>query len=333
VERAKERALRVPSLIPDSQPFSSLLVIFPLDLVGTGGSQSYCCIKKQSDRKIENLNTLIIIIIDSNLISREMIKNQILIVEDDEIIANIISQMLERRGYSIAGRTTSGEDAIMKSAALQPDLVLMDINLSGLIDGVTAARFIFQLFFCPIVFLTAMCDDTLLEQAKSSQPLGFILKPFTDRDLISNVELALYNHTIRKKYFDKYPAGDPKKIMSAMDAILILDAKGRIIFFNPYAARFIGLAEDQILMNYWRDVMMLINDQTDEQLEDPVPEIVHQNLSVMHEFNTAIVTKSGKRWKVSVIVQPLMDENNALFGMLMHIREKTRAQIKMAKKL
>jgi len=261
-----------------------------------------------------------------------MVKNQILIVEDDEIIANIISQMLEKRGYSIAGCTPSGEDAIMKSAALQPDLVLMDIKLSGLMDGVTAARFIFQLFFCPIIFLTAMCDDTLLEQAKSAQPLGFILKPFTDRDLVSNVELALYNHAIRKKYLGNYPIGDPKKIMIAMDAIFILDTKGRIIFFNPYAARFIDLPEDQILMSYWRDVMMLINDQTDEQLEDPVPDVVSHNLSIIHEYNTAIVTKPGRRWKVNIVVQPLMDEKNVLFGILMHIREKTRSEIKMSKK-
>jgi len=262
-----------------------------------------------------------------------MTKKQILIVEDDEIIANIISQMLEKRGYSIAGKTDSGEGAVMKSAALEPDLVLMDIKLNGLLDGITAARFIFQLFFCPIIFLTAMCDDTQLDQAKSAQPLGFILKPFTEQDLISNVELALYNHGIRKKYLGKYPIGDPKKIMNAMDAVIILDAKGRIIFFNPYAARLIDLPEDQILTRYWRDVMMLINDKTDEQMEDPVPDVIRQHLAVIHEFNTAIVTKPGKRRQVSIIVQPLTDENNALFGILMHIREKTLTQINIAKKL
>jgi CheY-like chemotaxis protein len=261
----------------------------------------------------------------------EMVKIKILIVEDDEIISSIISQMLEHRDFNIVGRAVSGEDAIVKSAALEPDLVLMDINLSGLLDGVTAARFIFQLFFFPIVFLTAMCDDSLLQQAKGAQPLGFIIKPFTDWDLISNVELALYNNSIRKKNLGNYPAGDPKKIMSALDPILVLDTKGRIIFFNPYAARFIDLPGDQILMNYWRDVIMLINDQTDEQLEDPIPEVVRQNLSVNHEQNTAIVTKPGKRWQVSIAIKPLMDENNTLFGILMHIREKTRAQIKMAK--
>jgi CheY-like chemotaxis protein len=259
-----------------------------------------------------------------------MKKNRILIVEDDDIIAGIISQMLERKGYSIIGRTASGEDAIMKSAALEPDLVLMDINLSGLLDGVTAAQFIFQLFFCPIVFLTAMFDDTLLERVKSAQPLGFIIKPFTDRDLHSNVELALHNSAIRRKNLGNYPIGDPKKMMNAMDAILILDTKGRIVFFNPYAAWFIDLVEDQILMRYWRDVMMLINDQTGEQIQDPVLDVVRQKLATTHEFNTAIVTKNGKHRKVSIIVQPLVEENTMLFGILMHIREKTIGQIKMA---
>lgn len=256
---------------------------------------------------------------------------QILIVEDDEIIASIISQMLEKTGYSVAGKTDSGEDAIMKSATLEPDLVLMDIKLHGLLDGITAARFIFQLFFCPIIFLTAMCDSEQLEQAKSAQPLGIIYKPFTEKDLVSNVELALYNHNIRKKYLGNYPIGDPKKIMNALDSILVLNERGKIIFFNPYAARFIELPDDQIQSRYWREVMMLINDQTDEQLDDPVPEVVRQHIVVRHEFNTAIVTKTGRRRPVSVILQPLLDENKELFGILMHIREKTLAQIKTAK--
>ncbi|MCK9593613.1 MAG: PAS domain-containing protein, partial [Methanoregula sp.] len=105
----------------------------------------------------------------------------------------------------------------------------------------------------------------------------------------------------------------------------------RIVFYNPYAAQFIDLQEDQIRTRYWRDVMMLINDQTNKQLEDPIPEVVRQHLAVIHEFNIAIVTKSGKRRQVSLILQPLIDENNALFGILMHIREKTFAQMKMDK--
>ncbi len=257
---------------------------------------------------------------------------RILIVEDDDIIANLISVMLEKKGYSIVGKTASGEESIVKAAELEPDLILMDINLAGVMDGVTAARFIFQLFQYPIVFLTALCDDQLLERAKNAQPLGYILKPFTDRDLSSNVELALYNHTIRKKHLDMYPVGEPKKIMAALDPILITDTRGRIIFYNPYAIRFLDLPEDQVLMQHWRDVMMIINDQTNEEVEDPVPEVVTQMLVVTHEFNTAVVTKSGKGRKVSVIIRPVKDDQHDLIGVFIHIREKTLDQIKMAKK-
>ena len=255
---------------------------------------------------------------------------RIMIVEDDDIIANIISQMLEKKGYSVVGKIASGEEAIMKSAALKPDLVLMDITLRGSMDGVSAAGLIFQLFHYPIIFLTAMCDDAQLDHAKSAEPLGFIYKPFTERDLTANVELALYNHSIRKNHLVDYPAGDPKNIMDALDPIIIMDKTGRIIFFNPYAGWFLDLPEDQILTKYWRDVIMLINDQTDEQLKDPVPEVIGQKTVVSHDFNTAIVSKSSKRWKAKVTFRPLLDTSERFFGILLYIKEKTRDQIKMA---
>lgn len=254
---------------------------------------------------------------------------RILIVEDDEIICSLITTMLEKRGYAVVGKVSSGEESIIKAAELEPDLILMDISLSGKMDGVAAARFIFQFFHYPIVFLTALCDDGLLERAKHSQPLGYILKPFTDKDLTSNVEMALYNHSMRKKYLDLYPVGEPKKLMASMDLIVMMNTKGQIIFFNPYTPRFLDLPEQDILMHYWRETMMLINDMTGEQLQDPVPEVVKQMLVVTHDFNTSVVTKSNKTRKVGVTVRPIKDDQHDLIGVFMHIREKTLDQIKM----
>jgi two-component system, response regulator PdtaR len=257
---------------------------------------------------------------------------RILIVEDDEIIANLISVMLEKKGYSIVGKVASGEESIIRAAELEPDLILMDINLAGIMDGVTAATYIFQLFQYPIVFLTALCDDQLLDRAKNAQPLGYVIKPFTDRDLSSNVELALYNHSMRKKYLEMYPVGEPKKIIAALDPILITDTRGKIIFYNPYALRFFELPEDQVLMHYWREVMMIVNHQTQEEITDPIPEVVAQMLVVTHEFNTMVVTKSGKGRKAGVIIRPVKDDKHELIGVFIHIREKTLDQLKMAKK-
>jgi len=254
---------------------------------------------------------------------------RILIVEDDEIIRSLIVAMLERKGYSVVGQYDSGEEAILRAAELEPDLVLMDITLKGKMDGVAAAQYIFQLFHLPIVFLTAHCDDTLLERAKNAQPLGYILKPFTDKDLSSNVSLALYNHGMRKKYFDSYPIGDPKKLLTAMDLTFFLDTRGMIVFFNPYAGRLLELPEDEILMHHWRDVMMLITEPTGEPISDPVPEVVRQKLVVSHEFNIALVTRTGKTRKVSAIIRPVKDDSHELIGVFMYIKEKTLGQIKM----
>jgi len=137
---------------------------------------------------------------------------------------------------------------------------------------------------------------------------------------------------MRKKYLEMYPVGDPKKIMGALDPILLTDTKGKIVFYNPYAIRFLDLPSDQILMHYWREVMMIVNNQTNEEVEDPIPEVVRQMLVVTHEFNTAVVTKSGKGRKVSVVFRPIKDDQHALIGVLIHIREKTLDQIKMARK-
>jgi len=256
---------------------------------------------------------------------------RILVVEDDEIISNLIAAMLERKGYHVISQVMSGEEAIIKSAEFEPDLVIMDINLCGILDGVAAARYIFKLFQIPIIFLTALSDDALLDRAKSAQPYGFIMKPFTDKELTSNVQLALYNHSIRKKFFDKYPIGEPKRIMNALELVIITDIRGRIIFFNPYAHRLLETSDKELLMSPFKRMAALVNDQTGEPVEDIVQEVGKQMLVVIHEFNTELVTKTGKRRKVSVIARPIKDDRNELMGVFIHIKEKTLDQIKMAK--
>jgi CheY-like chemotaxis protein len=247
---------------------------------------------------------------------------RILIVDDDSVIAHLISLMLQKKGYNIVGKISSGEEAVLKSPELNPDLVIMDIRLSGHLDGITAARYIFQLFHYPIIFITGTDDEHLLEEARYSQPYGIIFKPFMDIELKSNVDLALYIHSIRKRSPDNYPVGEPDKITGANEVMIIMDPKGRIIFFNPYTAWYIDLPESEILMHYWREVMMLINDQSGEELKDPIDEVVQQKTVVMYNVNTAIVTKNGKRRKASVLVQPIKDDRGKLLALTMKIKEK-----------
>lgn len=119
---------------------------------------------------------------------------QILVVEDEAIVARDIVNTLGVLGYSVAAVAASGEAAIKTATALHPDLVLMDIRLQGAIDGVKAAREISDHLGLPVVFLTAHADEQTLRRAKMTQPLGYILKPFDERDLQVGIEMALYRH-------------------------------------------------------------------------------------------------------------------------------------------
>ncbi|MCJ7808931.1 MAG: GAF domain-containing protein, partial [Desulfobulbaceae bacterium] len=121
-----------------------------------------------------------------------MPKEKILIVEDERVVAMDIQNRLKDMGYFVCGLASSGEDAVNKASELQPDLVLMDIILKGEMDGIDAAGQIRERFNIPVVYLTAFSDEKTLQRARLTGPYGYILKPFDDSELRSNIEMALY---------------------------------------------------------------------------------------------------------------------------------------------
>lgn len=119
---------------------------------------------------------------------------RILVVEDEAIVAMDIRDRLAALGYESAGRAVSGEQALSIVRDKRPDLVLMDIRLRGEMDGVETASEIRRSYHIPVIFLTAYSEDATLERAKLTEPFGYLLKPFDDRELKSAIEIALYKH-------------------------------------------------------------------------------------------------------------------------------------------
>lgn len=138
-------------------------------------------------------------------------KANILIVEDEWIVAEDIKSSLKNLGYRVADIVSSGEKVIAKVEEHNPDLVLMDIMLKGQMDGIEAASRIHSQFDIPIVYLTAYTDEKLLERAKITEPYGYIVKPFENRELSTAVEIALYKHNVEKQLKDAYIRLDKKK--------------------------------------------------------------------------------------------------------------------------
>ena len=123
-----------------------------------------------------------------------MCKKKILIVEDESIIAEDISDSLISLGYRITGMVYSGEEAIEAAAKFRPDLILMDVNLQGEMDGITAAAEIRSRFQIPVVYLTAYTDENTLRRVNATKPFGYIVKPFEEKNLHTTIQLALHQH-------------------------------------------------------------------------------------------------------------------------------------------
>src|SRR3712207_119843 len=124
---------------------------------------------------------------------------RILVVEDEGIVARDLQNKLQRLGYAVPAVASSGEEAIRKAEEHAPDLVLMDIVLKGQMDGIEAAALIWEQCRVPAVYLTAYGDDTTLQRAKVTRPYGYVLKPFSDRELRINIEVALYRSQMERK--------------------------------------------------------------------------------------------------------------------------------------
>jgi len=126
-------------------------------------------------------------------------KIKILVVEDEGIVAQDIQNMLIDLGYDAAAMAASGEEAIGKVMQAQPDLILMDINIQGDIDGIETAEMIRKHFDIPIIYATAYAGDDILERVKLTDPFGYIIKPFEKRELKMAVGIALYKHRLDKE--------------------------------------------------------------------------------------------------------------------------------------
>ena len=119
---------------------------------------------------------------------------RLLIVEDEPIVAQDLRRQLAELGYDPVGKAATGEAALVLAEQLRPDLVLMDIELAGGMDGLSAAQLIGRQFDIPVVYLTAYSSEAFVERAKVTEAFGYVIKPYAIRELRIVIEMALYKH-------------------------------------------------------------------------------------------------------------------------------------------
>jgi len=165
-------------------------------------------------------------------------KARILVVEDEFLVAHDISNMLIELGYDVQAIVPSAEEALAAIRSHVPDLILLDIRLKGPIDGIQAANIIKEEWSIPFIYLTAHADDLTLSRAKTSDPLGYLLKPFEFRELKTVIELAFYKHE-KERQTAFWAIHD--RVSGLPNKFLFLDHLSKSIFLGDRHHKRVGL--------------------------------------------------------------------------------------------
>jgi PAS domain S-box-containing protein/putative nucleotidyltransferase with HDIG domain len=195
-----------------------------------------------------------------------MDKIRLLIVEDESLVARDIENMATGQGYEVCGIATSAEEALALAAETRPDIILMDVIIRGSLDGISIAEKIWDSYHIPIIYVTAYADEHTLKRAKITEPFGYILKPFDERELKIAIEMAYYKSRMGMKLRER------EEWLSALlksigDGVIATDKSGLITFMNPLAEKLTGWHQEEALKVPLREVFRTVVSRDGEEPE------------------------------------------------------------------
>jgi PAS domain S-box-containing protein len=250
-----------------------------------------------------------------------MRKTKILIVEDESIVARDIRNMLIGLGYEVTAVVPGATAAVQKAQETKPDLVLMDVMLQGETTGVEAAEQIYTHFNIPVVYLTAYADSSTVQHAKKTEPFGYIIKPFEERELQTTIEIALYKYKMQMQLKDR-ERWLSTILKSIGDGVIATNQDGLITFMNPLAESLTGWDLEQALDKPLRDVFRVMNQKPGKLQNISVKKILKgegQTLSV----ESVLVSKKEKNTPIDFRLEPIKDDGGKISGVVLAFTDVT----------
>lgn len=244
---------------------------------------------------------------------------QILVVEDESILALYIRNSLESLGYRIAAVVDSGDLALKEAERKRPDLVLMDIRIKGEMDGIDTAEQIYDRFDIPVVYLTAYADENTLQRAKLTAPYGYLLKPFDEQELRPAIEIALNRHSLEMK-LRKSERWFSTTLKSIGDAVVVTDIRGQVIYMNPVAEDLTRWPVTRAMGQELPHIFRLLDDQNREPLENMAETAIQKGIVVTTE-GKVLVDREGREKFVDDSAAPIRDEGGNVVGAVLIFRE------------
>lgn len=187
---------------------------------------------------------------------------RILIVEDDHIVASDLRATMERLGHTVSGPAITGEGALALARKRRPDLALVDIRLSGELDGSALAEALRRDLEIPVVFLTGYSSDAVFSRAREAGPAGYLRKPFSDGELTACLAAALEQEATRKEH--RQQAESMCSLVADLDdAVILTELDGRVSLMNPAAEALTGWTAAEAMGRRLRSVAPLSEVDTD----------------------------------------------------------------------
>lgn len=249
-----------------------------------------------------------------------MTPTNVLIVEDERIIAKALEKRLTGLGYAIAGVVATGEEGVREALALRPDIVLMDITLGSGMDGIEAAKLIRNQADIPIVYLTAHSDAATLDRAKQTGPFGYVVKPYDNKDLQTAIEIGLYRHCMdrQRRESELWLAAT---LGSIGDGVVATDGQGKVRFINLLAEQMTGWSQTEATGKDVQDVFHIIHEQSRESVPNPALSALARGEVVTLPSNTILVARSGSERPIDESAAPIRDVNGVISGAVLVFRD------------
>jgi two-component system cell cycle sensor histidine kinase/response regulator CckA len=242
----------------------------------------------------------------------------ILIVEDEGLVAEEIALRVRQMGHRVAAIVDNAADAFAFVATVHPDMALLDINISGEIDGIEVARRFRREFDVPVVFLTAHADPTTLKDATETEPFGYVVKPFDQRMLAATLETALRRRRAEQK-LAKMEHWLAATMTSIGDGVIATDREYHVSFINPVAERLCGWPNGSALGRPVSEVYRIQGARC-SRLEDMIDEAIRDRLAINLD-QCELQSADGTALPIDDTLAPIRDEAGRVGGIVIVFRD------------
>ena len=250
----------------------------------------------------------------------------ILIAEYEHSVAQDLKALLEGLGYRVIDIAFSGEEAIEKTEALRPNIILMNTRLKWAIDGLQTGNHIRDDQDIPIIYMVDYGSQATIRRVGTTGPFGYIFRPFDEKQIFATIETALIRHQLERK-LEQSRQWLNTTLTSIGDGVIATDEQGLIRFINPNAMEYTGLQRAEAIGKSLDEVFHLVDEDSRKVFDVLDFHRRQPNVASRVGFDGLLISQSGIRLPVEAKITSIADGKGRVYGMVLIFRDVTQQRL------